>query len=362
QRLDRPHRDLSPTSYQIPLPHHTNLRDLSFHLMEILLPKLIQQAQHEKSQEWEQYTARLKERYEREIKKASQAFATEKAEMHAYARELRQQLQEEKQESHVLATEKAEIKQQVKQLHRDLQEKAEAIKQSQEKNKQLSHAYATEKEEMRAQITALSQQLASPPSLQLSPPPSRPSSPLPVTKNTENTSPTSFPLPAPLKTPTAPLSPQFTPTKHEKPSYATIASTPPSPQTPIPRELSSSTPTKHPKKVKSSPLNPLASPYLPPHKRQKPYMTIHDLFAKFGTIWPSAPCSLFRWPIKSPNLKSSKQAELRTPNSDQSEPSLAASNSASAQNSPSLLPRTVRQQHSPTPYWLTPALSASSLP
>ena len=182
----------------------------------------------------------------------------------------------------------------VKKLNEEYREKMallrERCKQLEQENEEKSQAWAKEKAEMQAQIAAFSL----PPSPPPSPPPPHASPPPPTksrqksTKKTEkHEKPPPTPPTTPMKSPPSPpaslqaSSSSSTP----PPTYAQVAS----------RELSSDTPTKHTKPHETSPLNPQAPTYTPPHRRQKACMNMDDLFKKFG---PSAQCLNSNGPIK----------------------------------------------------------------
>ena len=203
-------------------------------------------------------------------------------------------------------------------------------------------------------------------------------------KSVENPSTSRSASPAPPATPTrhsapsAPLSPPSTPklapsphpspvpvpTVPEKPLPAaqTVENAPPTPpQTPTPllqREISDHVPKLPAKTANLHETSPRI--YLPPHKRT--YMTITQLFTKFGSSWNNA-CSKFYQPIR----KLNPTAPVWTPSnaSTFSQSGTFKSNwtSASTSNSAvsafstipaSLPPKPPRQQLSARPYWPVP--------
>ena len=189
---------------------------------------------------------------------------------------------------------------------------------------------------------------------------SRSASPAPPATPTRHSAPPSPPS-TPKLAPSPHPSPFPAPTVAEKPSPAaqTVENAPPTPpQTPTPllhREISTpalKSPAKTAKFPETSPRI-----YLPPHKRA--YMTIAQLFTKFGSSWPNSACSKPGRPIRKLNPTAPVWIPSNASKSSQSDASKSNCASASANSafskvstiSTPLPPKPPRQQPFVHPYW-----------
>ena len=189
------------------------------------------------------------------------------------------------------------------------------------------------------------------------PPVSRPASPAPQAPTQAPPSPpsTAKPAPSPINSPVLP------PIMPEKPSFRaqTVENAPPTPPQTPPR-----TPTPSPYREISAPASKSpaktaipheTSPriYLPPHKRA--YMTIAQLFTKFGSTWNSA-CSKSNRPIRkldptAPVWTPSNASKLDQSGSFKSNCTSASAFSTVSTKPASLPPKPPRQQLFVHPYW-----------
>ena len=245
--------------------------------------------------------------------------------------------------------------------------------QLEQENKEKSQAWAKEKAEMQAQIAAVSLPPSPPPSPppHASPPPPTKSRQKSTKKTEKHEKPPPTPPATPIKTTTSPPTSPQAPTSSSStppPTYAQVAS----------RELSSDTPTKHAKPHETSPLNPQAPTYTPPHRRQKACMNMDDLFKKFG---PSAQCSNSNWPIKfkrsNGSFPAGSNAKLPGQSHAWNSANFAATSANSASATPTFskafsMPSSTPQRQSPNaslrqhgmepPYWSTSPPQASWSP
>ena len=191
---------------------------------------------------------------------------------------------------------------------------------------------------------------------------SPPASPAPPATPTRHSAPS-----APLAPPSPPSTPKLVPSPHplpvpaptvpEKPSPAaqTVENTPP--QTPL-REIPSPTPKLPTKTAKLHETFPRI--YLPPQKRA--YMTIAQLFTKFGSSWPNSACSKPGRPIRKLNPTAPIWNPSNASKSSQSDASKSNCASASTNSTfsmfstipASLPPKPPRQQLSARPHWQVP--------
>ena len=193
---------------------------------------------------------------------------------------------------------------------------------------------------------------------------SPPTSPAPTATPTRHSAPSAPSAPpSPTSTPklslSPPPSPVPAPTIPEKPSPAaqTVENT--RPQTP-PRTPTSSPHRDLPKFHPTLPAKlPETSPriYLPPHKRA--YITIAQLFIKFGSSWPNSACSKPGRPIRKLDPTAPVWIPSNASKSSQSDASKSNCASASANSafskvstiSTPLPPKPPRQQPFVHPYW-----------
>ena len=188
---------------------------------------------------------------------------------------------------------------------------------------------------------------------------SRSASPAPPATPTRHSAPSAPPSPpsTPKLVPSPHPLPVPAPTVPEKPSPAaqTVENTPP--QTPL-REIPSPAPKLPTKTAKLHETFPRI--YLPPQKRA--YMTIAQLFTKFGSSWPNSACSKPGRPIRKLNPTAPIWNPSNASKSSQSDASKSNCASASTNSTfsmfstipASLPPKPPRQQLSARPHWQVP--------
>lgn len=187
--------------------------------------------------------------------------------------------------------------------------------------------------------------------LPLSPPPSpTPVSPQKCAKISEIRPPRPSKIPRPVP---AAASPVFS-TKLVETAAATSPATSAAPAAAAPSRLSPHAAPFSPRFAPQTHEMPPQRLYVPPHRR--PYMTIQELFKKFGSSWSRAACSIHKQSII---LQCSNASELAR--SDASRPNCAKVNSATSQPH-SLPPRPLHpmklfHQVTKPSYWPTTFLS-----